>query len=238
MNEQRTRILVAIAGILGVIVLSAYFFAPYPQVPANATVGQVTAVATGYANLALLSGWLQITGTMLAAVFFVGLVYLARGVTRLAGMLTLLAAAALFSTSLLEGTLLMNVVYATANGHPQTALSSWDLMTMFIHVFPLGPAPLSYLALGALLLRPSPLPRLFGAAALLLGFAFAVVGFLGLFITAFNATIIVLIVAQELWILAAGVALLIRRGDAPHAPESSGRGVMAQPSHGSASLGT
>jgi hypothetical protein len=211
MNERRTRVLVATSGILGVLLLSLYFVAPFPQPPADATVAQITDTANAYHTLLLIGGWLQITGTMLAAIFFVGLVYLASAVTRLAGMLTILAAAVLLSTSLLEATLLMNVAYATTNGHPQTALSSWDLMTMFIHIFPIGPAPLSYLALGALLLGTSLLPRVFGDLALLLGAAFAAVGFLGLLIPAANIAIIVLLISQELWIAAAGVALLIRR---------------------------
>jgi hypothetical protein len=213
MNERRTRILVAASGILGVLLLSAYFAAPFPQPPANATVDQIAATANKYSTLLLIGGWLQITGTMLAAIFFIGLVYLSRAITRLSGMLTLFAAAVLLSTSLLEATLLMNVAYATTNGHPQTALNSWDLMTMFIHVFPIGPAPLSYLSLGALLLGSAVLPRLFGYLALLLGGAFALVGFLGLLVPAVNYGIIALLITQEVWILAAGVTLLIRRGN-------------------------
>jgi hypothetical protein len=218
MDERRTRIFVALCGILGVVILSLYFAAPFPQPPASATVEQIADTANKYSTLLLLGGWLQITGTMLAAVFFVGLVYLSRAITRLAGMLTLFAAAVLLSTSLLEATLLMNVSYATANGHPQTALNSWDLMTMFIHVFPIGPAPLSYLSLGALLLGASTLPRVFGYLALLLGAAFALVGFLGLFIPAVNYGVIALLIAQELWILVAGVTLLVRRGEPSSAP--------------------
>jgi hypothetical protein len=231
MDERRTRIFVAVCGILGVVLLSAYFAAPFPQPSANATVEQIADIATKYSTLLVIGGWLQITGTMLAAVFFVGLVYLSRAITRLAGMLTLFAAAVLLSTSLLEATLLMNVAYATTNGHPQTALNSWDLMTMFIHVFPIGPAPLSYLALGALLLGSSLLPRLFGYLALLLGAGFALVGFLGLLVPAVNFGIIALLIAQELWILAAGVTLLIRRRTAP---SSGGVGVDAAPSSVSA----
>jgi hypothetical protein len=224
MNERRTHTLVALSGILGVVLLSGYFAAPFPQPSANATVEQIAATANNYSTLLLIGGWLQITGTMLAAIFFVGLVYLSRAITRLSGMLTLFAAAVLLSTSLLEATLLMNVAYATTNGHPQTALNSWDLMTMFIHVFPIGPAPLSYLSLGALLLGSMVLPRLFGYLALLLGIGFALVGFLGLLVPAVNYAIIALLIAQELWILAAGVTLLIRRGQEPL---SSGAAVEA-----------
>jgi hypothetical protein len=211
MVERRTRIFVAACGILGVLLLSVYFAAPFPQPPASATVAQIAETAGKYSTLLLVGGWLQVTGTMLAAIFFIGLVYLSHAITRLSGMLTLFAAAVLLSTSLLEATLLMNVAYATANGHPQTALDSWDLMTMFIHVFPIGPAPLSYLSLGALLLGSVTLPRLFGYLALLLGVAFALVGFLGLLVPAVNYGIIALLIAQEVWILAAGVTLLLRR---------------------------
>jgi hypothetical protein len=50
-------------------------------------------------------------------------------------------------------------------------------------------------------------PRLFGNLALLLGVAFALMGFLGLLVPAVNYGIIALLIAQELWILAAGVTL-------------------------------
>src|SRR5690349_12394460 len=101
MNERRTHTLVALSGILGVVLLSGYFAAPFPQPSANATVEQIAATANNYSTLLLIGGWLQITGTMLAAIFFVGLVYLSRAITRLSGMLTLFAAAVLLSTSLL-----------------------------------------------------------------------------------------------------------------------------------------
>ena len=46
-------------------------------------------------------------------------------------------------------------------------------MTVFVHVFPVAPAPLVYLSLGAVLLGSDVLPRRFGHLALLLGAAFS-----------------------------------------------------------------
>jgi hypothetical protein len=58
-------------------------------------------------------------------------------------------------------------------------------------------------------------PRLFGNLALLLGVAFALVGFLGLLVSAVNYGIIALLIAQEMWILAAGVTLWSAAGARP-----------------------
>jgi hypothetical protein len=99
------------------------------------------------------------------------------------------------------------------------ALSSYDLMTVFVHVFPVAPAPLVYLSLGAVLLGSDVLPRRFGNLALLLGAAFAVVGLSGLY----TAPLLTLVVvgSQSLWVVAVAVWLLAhsrRPGGAPTTP--------------------
>ena len=81
-------------------------------------------------------------------------------------------------------------------------------MSVFIHIFPMAPAPLVYLSLGGVLLSSDVLPRAFALVALILGAAFAVAGLTGLFV----APILTLVVvgSQSLWIAAAAMSLLVR----------------------------
>ena len=210
MSTRQSRILVALCGILGVAALGVYFAAPFPMPPADATVTQVTEFAERYYNMLFLGAWLQATGSLLSVVFFVAIVHLASAVTRLAGMLTVLASAVLLAVGLFEGALTMDIALASANGHPETALTSFDLMGVFVHVFPIGPAPAVFVSLGAVLLGSRLLPRMFGYLALVLGLAFEILGFAGLFnATAVTATVFLLI-AQEAWILAIAITFVVQ----------------------------
>jgi hypothetical protein len=81
-------------------------------------------------------------------------------------------------------------------------------MSAFVHVFPMAPAPLVYLSLGAALAGSDVLPAAFARLALVLGTAFALVGLTGLFV----APVLTLVVvgAQSLWVASAAVWLLAR----------------------------
>jgi hypothetical protein len=61
------------------------------------------------------------------------------------------------------------------------------------------------------------LPRAVGYLALILGVAFETVGLLGLLIPAVTAVILVLLIAQEVWIATASIFLLTRRIGTPGA---------------------
>ncbi len=205
-----SRVLTALCGIVGVAMLGAYFAAPIPQPPTNASAAQVADVAMRYRDSVMLGGWLQACGTTLSVVFFLSLVHRSGAVTKLAGVLTTLASAVLLAVGLFEASLLIDVATAAANGHAATALSSYDLMGVFVHTFPIVPAPFTFLSLGWVLLGSPVLPRLFGYLALAIGVAFEVVGFAGLFSSAALIATIVVIAAFELWILAAAIVLLVR----------------------------
>jgi hypothetical protein len=210
MSTQQTRILAAFSGILGIILLGVYFLAAPPLPPADATVAQVTSVATQYHNAWLLGAWLQATGSLLSVVVFLALVHMAGGAARLAGTLTLLGSAVLLGVTLIEGVFTIDLAQATANGHPATALSSYDLIGVFIHIFPLAPAPIIFLSLGAVLLGSRILPGVFGYLALALGIAYEIVGFVGLFTTPILT--LVVLGLQSLWVVAAAITLVARAG--------------------------
>ncbi len=222
MSARRFRILAAVCGIVGVVALGVYYsevLVPIP--PASVTADQLTDLVTRYHNAVLLDAWLQAIGSLLTVVFFLAIAYMAGGVGRFAGWMTILAAAVTLAMSLSEGTFSIAIAEATANGHPATALTSFDLTNVFIHVFLIVPAPALFLSVGALLLGSSVLPRVFGDLALALGVAFEILGLAGLFSTTAVAVAVFLLMGQELWVAAAAITLMLR----PDEPVVSGRGA-------------
>ncbi len=207
MSTRLGHILTALCGISGTILLGIYFTAAPPLPPANATIAQVAQVAIQYHTAWFLGAWLQATGSLLSVVFFLSLVHRAGGATRLAGMLTLLGSAVLLAVILIEGVFTMDLAQATANGHLQTALTSYDLMGVFMHVYPIVPAPVIFLGLGVVLLDSSLLPRVFSYLALALGVAFEIVGLVSLFVIPVLS--LVVLGLQALWVVAAAIMLIV-----------------------------
>jgi hypothetical protein len=78
-----------------------------------------------------------------------------------------------------------------AGSHLTTALTCFDLTFVFIHIFPLAPAPATFFGLGAVLLRSRLLPRTFAYSALALAVAFETLGVIGLFVPAVNGAMVV-----------------------------------------------
>jgi hypothetical protein len=203
---RRLRALAALCGILGVVALGVYFGAAPPLPAPDANLAQVAEVGARYHDLLFLGAWLQATGTLLCVVFLLALVRLADAATRLAGMLTIVGAATLLAVAAVEGAFTIDWAQAAGDGHGVAALTSYEVMSVFVHVFPVAPAPLLYLSLGVILREAAVLPRPFAYLALVLGAAFAIVGLSGLF----AATVLTLAVvgSQSLWILAAAVTVL------------------------------
>lgn len=207
-----SRNLTALCGLLGVALLGAYFGAAPPLPPADATAAQVARVALQYHDKWFLGAWLQATGSLLSVVFFLALVAMAGAVARLAGVLMTVGAAVLLAVVAVEGAFTIDLAQAAADGHPEVALTSYHVMGVFIHIFPLAPAPLIFLSLGVALRGSSLLPAGLGYLALALGAAYAVVGLAGLFTTPLLT--LVVLGLQSLWTVAAAVLLAVRRGEA------------------------
>jgi hypothetical protein len=214
MSPRRSYLLTALCGILGTILLGLYFgigaAIGLAQLPPATTQAQVVHVATAYHDLWYLGAWLQATGSLLSVVFFLALVQQAGGAARLAGVLTLLGSAVLLAVVLIEGVFTIDLAQAAADGHQATALTSFDLMTVFSHIYPMAPAPLIFLSLGMVLRGSSVLPHAFADLALALGSIYALVGLVGLFTPA--ALTLIPLALQALWLVAAAIALLVGAG--------------------------
>jgi len=201
--------MIALSGIVGIVFLGLYFgigaAIGLAGLPPSTPAAEVLRFATQYHNAWLLGAWLQATGSLLSVIFFLGLVHLAGGSARLAGVLTLLGSAVLLGVVLTEGAFTIDLAQAAADGHQAASVTSFDIMTVFTHIYPIVPAPLIFFALGTVLLGSRLLPGIFGALALALGCLFAVAGLVGLF----TSPILTLIPLglQSLWVLGAAITL-------------------------------
>lgn len=209
MSEQTFRRAAALCGIAGPIALSVYFAAPavtnWPY--AGASAKQLMAYAQSHQVLFFAGAWFQVTGTVLSIVFFLAIIQLARATTRLAGVVTIVASTALLSIVLVEAAFLIAVPIAASNGDSSTVVTTFDLSNgVFVRVFPLAPASVSFAALGVVILGSGVLPRPFGFVAIAIGLAFEIAGVIAIFTMVGLILAIVLSVGQELWIVAAAVA--------------------------------
>lgn len=210
MPTKLFRVLTAFAGIIGVAALGYYYSVPFPLPPATASLAQVTEFGVQYHNVIFLDTWLQAVGSLLTVVFFLALVYLANAMNRFAGLMTMLASAITLAVALAEGTFAIGAVQAGMNGQAQVALTCLDLTYVFVHIFLMLPAPLLFLALGAVLLSSDMLPRVFSLLSIALGVAFAIVGFVAFFSATAITVGIFLQIGQELWVLVAAITLIVR----------------------------
>lgn len=210
------RMAVGVCGIVGPLLLAAYFnVATVVALPApSAPAAHIAAFAAANQTLLLLAGWFLGTGTLVSLVFYLGLVHLARAATRLAGLATIVGAAAVLALSLTEALLLMTTPLAAAGHQPGIAAIAWYVVTgsqAFVHVFLLAPAPLVLLGLGVMLRSSGLLPRWLAVAALALGAAFLLAGLaVQLAPGAVLVPVVVLQSLQEVWTLAAAITFLVR----------------------------
>jgi hypothetical protein len=215
--------------------LSAHFLIPANVPGDNSPPATITQFAHHHHSAILLTAWLQGFGPLPYVLFALGVVYLAGGMTRLAGWVTLLAAAVILTLSLIDAAFTIAAAQAVANSHAVTAAVSFDLIAgpgndAIGRVFLIAPPLL--LPLGAVLLGSRLLPRAFGYAAVALGTASIILGFAALFSpTAFSLAII-LIIAENVWVLAAALTLMILGKPESAAP------TPAQPPHAARRIAT
>ena len=209
-NKGVLRFLAVFCGIAGPIALTVYFAAPaFSSWPyAGASAAQITSYAVGHQSLFYAGAWFQVTGTLLCVVFFLAILQMAGTTARLPGLLVIVASTTLLGLVLVEAALLVAVPSAAAAGDTATALTTFDLSNgAFVRVFPLAPASVTYIALGVVLLGSRLLQRWLALVAIGLGIAFELAGMIAVFSSAGLIMTIVLSAAQELWIVAAAIAV-------------------------------
>lgn len=222
MTDRATRVLAAICGITGVIMLTAHFLIPGNIPPDSASLAQIATFVRGHRDVILVSAWLQVTGAILYVAFILAIVHLAGAGQRFAGRIVALAAAILVGLTLLDSAMIISVVQSAAHGHDATLRVSFDLMVgpgndAIGRSFLIAPAIL--LPLGFVILQTRLLPRSYGWIALAFGAASQCLGLLGLFSRVAFADINPAVLALEnLWLIIVAVTLLVnRRSSQPQA---------------------
>lgn len=204
MSIRLFRILTALCGILGVIMLIPSFIIN-PGPPPNPTVAQLIAFGNQYHNSILIGAWLQAVSPFLIILFAIAIVHLAGAATRLMGWMTMFGGGILVMTSLVEVTFYLSAV----NGNPATTgLISLDLISAVQHVFSMVAAPAVFLPLGAVILGSRVLPHVFGYLALVLAGIFAILGIVALF-SPIQSVVNILASVQGLWWVIAAITLLV-----------------------------
>jgi len=207
--SRRLRTAGALAGIIGPVLLAAYFTTPalvgWPN--AGASPEKLTAYANAHQALFYGGGWLQATGALLSIVFFLVLLQLSGARGTLAGSATLIGCALLLSVVMIEAAVLEAVPVAAANGDQATVATAFTLSNgVFARIFPLAPAPLVFAGIGFALSGTSILPRMFVRTAVLIAGLFLIAGLAAVFATAGLILAIVMSVAEAVWIAAAAIA--------------------------------
>ena len=178
-------------------------------------------------------------GVTLDNAFALGLVYLAGGMTRFWGWLTMLSSAVILTLSLIDAAFTVAAAQAAVSGHAATTAVSIDLIDgpandaigrIFLIASPL------LLPTGAVLLGSRLLPRAFAWAAVAFGAISVALGLAALFSAAAFSAAIVLIVAQNLWVLAAALVLVARGASASRAPAAARQAPQDSPIQGSGSI--
>jgi len=210
---RRLRILAALAGIAGPVLLAAYFITPaladWPY--AAESPGKLIAYATAHRLLFYAGGWLQTTGALLSIVFLLVLLQISGARRTLAGSATLTGCAVLLSVVVVEAALLEAVPVAAANGDQATVATAFELINgVFVRIYPLAPAPLLFAGIGFALSGASILPRVFARTAVLISGLFLIAGLAAVFATAGLILASVMSVVEAIWIPAAAIALARR----------------------------
>jgi hypothetical protein len=198
----------ATCGLAGPAMLIAYFAAPaFAGWPfAGAPSAQISRFALDHETLFYAGAWLQGTGTVLCVLFFIALLASAGSLGRPAAVVALIGASSLLAAVLIEGALLVAVPAAARAGDLASVATTFALSNgAFLRVFPIAPASVTYLGLGAAMFASSWFDRRLAGAALVLGAAFEVSGLAAIVLPAATAVIAVLSAQQALWIVLAAV---------------------------------
>lgn len=217
LSDARIRTLAGWFGIAGPLALTIYFVVPalvgWPY--AGASEAQLVSYAHTHETLFYAGAWFQVTGALLSVVFFLMLASLTGRGSWLVGRLVTIGCALLLGVVVIEASFLIAVPMAAAAGANAAVTTAFVLSNgVFARVFPLAPAPLLFAAIGLALRNTAVLPRSFAWLALVVAGLFELAGIAAIFGTFGLIFAIAMSILQEVWIVAAAIALLVRRSEA------------------------
>ena len=189
---------VALWALLGIPMLIAGF-AINPGPPRSDTTSQLVTYGLNHQAALTVGGWLQVTGTVLVAIFALSVVLSARRANTVPGVLVLAGSTLLVVIGLSE----LTAYKVLASGHLSTARVATDVIAGVQLGYSIVAAPLIFGALGYLVLQSKVLPRALGSIAIGLGLTFWVCGLITV-VTPIQGFINLLSVVQAMWWLGAG----------------------------------
>jgi hypothetical protein len=170
-------------------------------------------IAWGAAHktLILAGAWLQGAGSLLEGIFIMGIIVISGATHRLSGWITAFAATVIMTVSLVEVSFYINAVQSGVTGNLNGLSLSLALIQAIQHAYVIVPAPTLLIGLGIIILQSRVIPIIFGFLALAFGTVLGVLGFIGTF-TPLQQVIDYVLGAQEIWFVAAGIALIVVTG--------------------------
>jgi len=201
-------ILSGISGVVGVILLGTSFLIN-PGPPPQATITQLLEFGRQNFKTILWGGWLQAVSPVFIVLFAFAIVYLSGATGRLVGWMTFFGASILMTVSLIEITFYFCALFKEPPGMGPLAL---DVIYSVQHLYFIVAAPAFFIPLGLVIISSRILPRILGLLAIALGFGFAVLGILTLYVLVLPMAITALAGVQALWWVSASIVLIIRSG--------------------------
>ncbi|HET8911405.1 MAG TPA: hypothetical protein VFN23_08090 [Ktedonobacteraceae bacterium] len=211
MSTKSTYILLAIVGFIGIVLLSASF-AINPGPPAGISNAQLIAWGAQNEKLIQAGAWSQIVGSFLQVVFILGILYITGAIRRFVGLIVAVAAVLIMGVSLVESSFYLSAIASGLSGDFEGLHVSLNLILSIQHAYSIIPAPALDGGLGVVLLTSALFKGLFGRILGYLGLAFGVIllilGFFGTF-TPLQGMIDNVLMAQQVWLLAVSIAIII-----------------------------
>lgn len=220
MNTKTFRMLLAVLGFLGVVILSASF-AINPGPPAGISGAQL--IAWGIQNETLIEAgaWLQIVGSFLQVVLILGILYITGSIKHFMGLIAASAALLIMGVSLIESSFYLFAIASGVSGDMEGLHIGLNLITAVQHGYTIIPAPVLDAGLGIVLLTSTLFHSLFGRILGYLGIAFGVVllilGFINTF-TPFQQAVNNVLTVQQVWLIGVTIAVAISARHVANSP--------------------
>jgi hypothetical protein len=203
---KSTRILCAICGIVGVLMLIISFNIN-PGPPPGASYEKLLAFGNQYYSSILWGAWLQTIGPFLIILFAFSLVFASGAGQTLAGWMVFFGASILMTVSLIEITFYIAVLFKDP---PTGSLIGLNIIYSVQHLYFMIGAPGLFIPLGIVLLSSNVLPRWMGSLAILMGILFAILGIVYLFHLILPFWVTAIAGIQAIWWLIASIYSLLK----------------------------
>lgn len=211
MNAKMARILLALVGFVGIVMLSASF-AINPGPPSGISNAQL--ILWGKENEIFIQAgaWLQIVGSFLQVVLILGILFITDTLKRFTGIIVAMAVVLIMGVSLVESSFYLDAIANGLNGNLQGLHESLNLILSIQHAYSIIPAPVLDGGLGIILLTSMVgkgiLGRILGYLGIVFGVILFILGFFGTF-TSLQQMIDNVLIVQQVWLLTITIAIAL-----------------------------